>query len=285
MATVLLAFLAACGGAPLPTISPSAAPTPTATRSVSDAVIAAADATIAQGTVRIDQTLDINGSTVIPNGTSASASGQASFGIPRQMVLSGDFTDFGVGEVDMIIDDSLIYMTGPVFEEMAGEGKWLLVDLESDDPRVAPFKSLATGQNDVGIAIVYLYGMTGAVTERKGVELDGVPMTLYEGTSDLEAARDNIPEQFSEAFEIAVASLLVAGIQREIDTQVWVGDDGLVHRVRYVYALGPTQGGGSMETVMDFSDFGASMDLGIPSDDVIVPIEEALPSASPAPTT
>jgi hypothetical protein len=307
-ATALAAVLAACGG-PVATTSPTTAPTatPAASATATDApaspsdsaepsateseavaggnedVIAAADATIAEGTVRIEQTLEFNGSSLIPDGTSATTTGQASFDLPRQMIQSADLTELGQGPIDMIVDDTLVYMSGSVFDQLAGEGNWLLVDLESEDPRAAPFKSLATGQNDVGIAIVYLYGMTGAAAVSEGEEINGVATTLYEGTSDLEAAQEAVPDQYRESFEVAVASLRAGGVEPEVETQAWVGDDGLVHRVRYVYALGPAQGGGSMETVIDFFDFGAPMELGIPSDDEVVSIDEIQAPASAAP--
>jgi hypothetical protein len=263
-----------------PSASPSTASSSTGAGASAD-VVAAAEATLAEGTARVDQRLEFQGSGVIPDDTSATTVGQASFGKPRQMRLATDLTELGQGPIDMIVDDNLVYMRGTAFEQLAGEGKWLLVDLESDNPAAAPFKSLATGQNDVGIALVYLYGVTDATDTGDEQEIRGVNTRRYEGTADLEAAAEAAPEEFAEPLQDAIASLRVGGIEHEVETVVWIGDDGLVHRVRYVYALGPSQGGGHMETEIDFSDFGAPVELDVPPDEDVVNVEDVAPGASP----
>ena len=55
---------------------------------------------------------------------------------------------------------------------------------------------------------------------------------------------------------------------------VWVGQDGRIHRLRYVYQLGPVSGGGTMESVIDFSEFGEPLRLGIPPDRQVVRVED-----------
>ena len=302
--------VAACGGTAVPATTPSpsaasasatAAPTPTATPTATPStepsasptsaasspatgaagdMIAAAEATLAEGTVRVDQTLEFSASSIIPAGTSATTVGQATFDKPRQMRLAADLTELGQGPIDMVVDDNLIYMRGSVFEQLAGEGKWLLVDLESDSPAAAPFKSLATGQNDVGIALVYLYGVTDAEDTGDEEEIRGNATRRYAGTADLESAVESVPEEFREPLEEAIAALRVGGVGREVETEAWIGDDGLVHRVRYVYTLGPTQGGGEMETVIDFSDFGALIELGVPDEADVVNIDDVAPAPS-----
>ena len=123
-------------------------------------LIAAAETSLATGTVRVAQTIEFEASSIIPDGTSAWAQGQATLDQPRRMHLTADFSALQLGKLEMLVDDSLVYMPGPVFDQLAGEGKWLLVDLDSSDPAAAPFKSLASGQNDVGMALAYLYGAT-----------------------------------------------------------------------------------------------------------------------------
>jgi hypothetical protein len=257
-----------------PPATPTTAPSSAETGATRD-VIEAADATLAEGTVRVDQTIEFSGSNAIPAGTSATTVGQASFGQPRRMRLAADLSELGQGPIDMVVDDNLIYMRGAVFDELAGEGNWLLVDLESDSPAAAPFKSLATGQNDIGIAVVYLYGVTDATDTGDEEEIRGVTTRRYEGTADLESARDSVPDEYAEPLEDAIAALRVSGVERQVATEAWIGDDGLVHRVRYVYALGPAAGGGEMETVIDFTDFGAPIELDVPDDADVVNIEDA----------
>ena len=97
---------------PAPTVAPTASP---ADQGLA-AVVQAAGATIETGTVVVDQTVEFSGSTVIPDGASINASGQAGFATPRQMVLAVDMTAIGQGELGMIVDGSLVYMSGAVFD-------------------------------------------------------------------------------------------------------------------------------------------------------------------------
>ena len=83
-----------------------------------------------------------------------------------------------------------------------------------------------------------------------------------------------IPSGKAEALEDVIAGLRVAGVERQLEGVVWVGEDGLIHRVQYTYELGQRAGGGSMVTVIDFDEFGAPLDLGIPRSRDVVSIED-----------
>ena len=211
-------------------LGPSTSATPELDESVAE-LIAAAETSLATGTVRVAQTIEFEGSSIIPDDTSAWAQGQATLDQPRRMHLTADFSALQLGKLEMFVDDSLVYMHGPVFDQLAGEGKWLLVDLESSDPAAAPFKSLASGQNDVGMALAYLYGATEPVVATASNPIDGQIMRHLETEIDLELARERIPADQSEALEDLIASMRVAGIERKLDAEVWIGGvDGLVHR-------------------------------------------------------
>jgi hypothetical protein len=285
----VVAFAAAaiaCNGSATPSSSvgaPATAvperPTPEATANLTERVgevLDAAVTTLNAETVRLQQTLEFQGSTVIPDGTSGSATGQASLGEPAQLRVDADFTDLGIGNLTMIRDGSLVYMRGTVVQRMIGARRWLLVDLESDDPAAAPFKALASGQNDVSMAIYYLYGATEVVSIASGETIDGQVTRRFRMAVDLESARERVPEERLDALEDVIAALRTSGIERRLDAEAWIGEDGLIHRLRYVYQLGPTQGGGTMETVIDLGGFGEPLDLRIPADDKVVPVEEAV---------
>jgi hypothetical protein len=284
--TVALAILALIAvGCASPSASPNVLPSAaTATPSPSPSgdaaaaeLLAAAIATLDEGTARVEQTIEFEGSTVIPDGTSATARGQGSFDEPIQLRLEADFSELGIGKLVMIRDDTLVYMRGEVATQLVGRGNWLLVDLESTDPAAAPFKSLASGQNDVSMALYYLYGISGDVGASDGESIDGQPTVRFEMEIDLEAARDTIPEERMEALEDLIAGLRTGGIDRSLDAEVWVGADGFVRRVHYDYHLGTGQGGGSLITVIDFSDFGEPIELDIPSEEDVVSVEDAVP--------
>jgi hypothetical protein len=107
-----------------------------------------------------------------------------------------------------------------------------------------------------------------------GERIGGQATTRYELELDLEQAREAIPEGQAEALEDVIAGLRVAGIERQLDGVAWIGEDGLIHRVRYTYRLGQQAGGGSMVTVIDFDEFGAPLDLRLPSRRDVVSIED-----------
>ena len=237
----LAVFVAACGS-PTATAGPSTSTAPEIDESVAE-LIAAAEASLATGTVRVAQTIEFEGSSIIPDGTSAWAQGQATLDQPRRMHLTADFSAFQMGKLEMFVDDSLVYMHGPVFEQLAGEGKWLLVDIESSDPAAAPFKSLASGQNDVGMSLAYLYGATEPVVATASNPIDGQIMRHLETEIDLELARERIPADQSEALEDLIATMRVAGIERKLDAEVWIGGvDGLVHRLAFTLRPGRSPG-------------------------------------------
>jgi hypothetical protein len=210
----------------------------------------------------------------IPDGTRASAKGQASLGTPSRMRLEASFGALGLGRIVMIRDESLVYMRGKVFESLAGPGRWLVVDLESNHPAALELRSIASGQNDVSMALYYLYGAPDSVETSSGVEIRGQATTRYEMELDLEEARDSIPPDRAEALEDVIATLRVGGVERQLDGVVWVGEDGLVHRVRYEYRVSQSAGGGRMVTVIDFDEFGAPLDLRLPNRRDVVSIED-----------
>ena len=276
VAPIVVALVLAACGAPGGSAIQSGGDAPSASAGLRDELQVAMDATVATGTVRISQSLEISGSIAVPSVSIDEATiGQAGFGEERQMRMTADLTALaGMGRIDMIRDGSLMYARGAAFEELAGPGNWLLVDLDSDDPAVAPFAPLASGQNDLTMAIFYLYGLVDEVSVEEGVTLADRPARVFSGEADLEAARETIPEARTESLEDLLANMRVTGISPVIGAEAWVADDGLIHQVRYVYRIGEQLGGGTMTTVMQFSDHGEPMDLDLPDESEVVNIED-----------
>ncbi len=273
LATMLVACGSGTSQSPSAGQSVAASGTPAASDATA-ALLVAVEATLDEETVRVDQELEFVGMATIPNGTTASARGQASLGPPSRMRLEADFGGLGLGRLVMIRDESLVYMRGKVFDSLAGRGRWLVVDLDSNHPAALEFRSIASGQNDVSMALYYLYGAPDEVETGPGEVIGGQATTRYEMELDLEAARDSIPSDRAEALEDVIATLRVGGVERQLDGVVWVGEDGLVHRVRYEYRITQRAGGGRMVTVIDFDEFGAPMDLRLPRDRDVVSIED-----------
>jgi hypothetical protein len=253
--------------------TPTASPAPTVDPLLGT-LIDAADQTLATKTVSYDQTVEFNGSSQIPNGTSISATGATSLGPPRQMTIDGDFSALNVGRVRMILDDTLLYLRGEFVEELIDPGQWLLVDLASDDPAVVPFLSLTSGQNDSSLTLYFLYGAEAPVEEVGDETINGIATTHYRTTVDLNKAVDEAPEAATESLLDNIAGLRTGGVEQVLDADVWIGDDGLVHRVDYEYTVGRAGGGGTMDVSNELSDFGDPLELGIPDEEDVVNIED-----------
>jgi hypothetical protein len=155
-----------------------------------------------------------------------------------------------------------------------GAGKWLLVDLRSDDPRAAGFKDLASGQNDSSLLLYFLYGAQEPVTALPDEALGGQPMRRFSMPVDLDAAIAAAPVEARESLEANVEALTTGGLSTTVQGDVWIGADGLVHRVDYEYTLGAASGGGTMLVTCVFTEFGAPLDLGVPADADVVALED-----------
>lgn len=287
---LVVAFIAACGGAaatptaPPPTAAPATptavpatptAPPPTQANTASlEVVIAAADATIAKKTSAIEQTVTFNGNSQVPTGTSASIIGATAFTEPMQLMAAADFSALGIGTFDMTVDGNLIYLKGKLVEKLTGAGKWLLVDVTSTDPRAAGFKSVASGQNDSSLLLYFVYGGEDPVAVLPDETIDGQVMRHYSLKVDVDAAAMKAPEVARERLATNAAALKAGGMQGLIQGEVWVGTDGLVHRLDYTYTPGAASGGGTMLVKCLFTKLGEPLDLGIPADKDIVKLED-----------
>jgi hypothetical protein len=257
-----------------PTVAPTAAPpTQASTGSIRD-VVTAAEASIAKKTAGIVQTIQFNGNATVPDGTKGTLTGVTAFTQPMQLAATADFAALGVGAFDMIVNDQLIYMKGTLVEPLAGAGKWLLVDLTSDDPRAASFKSLATGQNDASLLLYFLYGGQDPVMVRPDATLDGQPMRHFSMAVDIDAAATTAPAEARERLAANAAALKAGGMDTTVQAEVWIGADGLVHRVDYTYTVGAAIGGGTLLVSCLFSKYGEPLDLGIPAEADVVNLED-----------
>jgi hypothetical protein len=297
---VLLMFvLAACGGsapasgaasdapsAPAtaspaaPTAEPSGEPAGTASSAALDALKAAARASVDTGSVSIVYDLGFDGSTLIPDGTFMSGTGKSSFGDPLRMSMDADFVADEIGHLEMIVDDRLVYMRGDILAQLVPAEMWLEINLDSTHPAAASFTELVSGQNDTSLGLYYLYGATGNVVISDGEAIDGAPTTRYEVELDLDAAREQVPENVLDVLDGNIAEMRAQGVAPQFDGVAWANGDGHIVRASYTFDLGPTQGGGNMIATYDFGDYGAPLELGIPPDADVVSIEELVPGPS-----
>ena len=265
--------------APTPTAVPTLPPTPEPTTDPLRLLIwqAALD-TIETENVSILFDLVFNGNITVTEGARVHGDGAAAFGRPMRMVLAADYGALGLGELEIIVNDTLLYLKGDVLEALnLKTGKWLLVDLESNDPRAVPFKGITTGQNEMSLVMYYLFGAESPIETLAPQKVGGVVSQHYGMSIDLDLAVEIAPETSRENLKDNVAALRTGGVNRTVAGEVWIDPDGLVRRVTYIYTVGAVSGGGTMHVTYTFSDFGDPLDLSIPAKANIVALED-LPS-------
>jgi hypothetical protein len=263
---------------PRPTPSPPPTPEPTPEVSVND-LVDAVEAMVDAGTVRMEFEMNFEDSALYGDRVGFSGEGQAALGgDTQQMTMSMNMQALGMGILEMILDDRSIYMRGAAFETLLGEDAWLLIDLDSDHPLAAEFGALATGQADTSSAVYFLYGIDGDIQYVGTDRIDGDDAIQVEFEVDLDKAVDEVPAAQRELFLENVRTMREGGIDDRIEGGAWVDEDGRLRKVRYVFELGVALGGGDMVMEATYGDFGAPLELDVPDESDVVPIEDVIPA-------
>jgi len=144
--------------------------------------------------------------------------------------------------LDEVLDGTILYVKSPLLAAAVPKGKtWLKVDLKKAGKAGGVDLSQLTAQ-DPAQALNYLRSLKSAA--KVGTEqIGGVSTTHYSAQVDV------------SKLSPAAAAQVGAGTY-----DVWVGDDGYVHRVRLV-----TTAGAKVSATSDLSDFGAAVTVTVPS--------------------
>lgn len=253
---------------------PAASGTPAASIAIGDQRLAdAVDATVATGAVRTGFSVVFEGSSIIPDETSISGSGQTNFGLERRMRLNLDMTAFELGVIDLIVDGASLYVRGLDFGDEVPADAWLRADLTSEHPLAVPLRSLASGNNDASLLLYFLLGATGPADVVGEEDIDGVATTHLRTTVDLDRALALVPEEMRETLAENIAEVREGGVDPILGADAWLDADGLVHRVVFLYTLGEVMGGGEMTATFDFRQHGEPLDLAIPAPEDTVDVE------------
>lgn len=250
-ALLLTLTIAACGGT-----------------SAREEVIAAAQRTAEQSGLRAEvsgqiqapgfrEPLPITGASVVAD------SGERVRGTAN---LSGLAGGPGGKQLEAFADSELIeigensYFRFPRAGDLLPEGvEWLSVD-----PKAQERLGLTGGPGGLGAAdptevLDALDETVEDVEETGSEEVRGVPTTRYGATV-------NISPQESDA----------QGIDAQVPTQIWVGEDGLVRRISQKLQAHETR----VEYAVEYFDFGVQADIQRPPADVTAPFEEAFAASA-----
>jgi hypothetical protein len=177
---------------------------------------------------------------------------------------------------------AVIYLNLPVLGKVMPGGKpWIKVDLSAVGKKagidLSQFTQLGTDPSQM---VGWLRTVSGDVTTVGTEQIDGVDTTHYRANVDLSKYPDLVPADQREAVRKAIDQLTKTAHLSSFPVHVWVDKDGLVRQVRAV--LTETIQGQTMNVVTTerFHDFGAPVDVQIPSSDQVTDISSMAGAAT-----
>jgi hypothetical protein len=180
---------------------------------------------------------------------------------------------FGSGQAELVFSDLVYYMKLP---EGAGlpvpPGKeWFKIDLkqlgQTQGLNLEQLTQLS--QSDPSQALDFLQGASDDFHEVGTEEVRGEPTTHYAGTIDLNKVAENAPADLAEQYK-KLAELVPSS---SVPMEVWIGDEGYVHRLRFEQKLAA---GSSMTMEEELYDWGTDINVTVPSEDQVVDLTQLL---------
>lgn len=195
------------------------------------------------------------------------------------------------GEMEMVMDDGVIYMRSPAFED--APTPWVSLDPSKMDPAVAgQFGGFGAGTTDPS-AYAGLFAGVFDVKASGEADIDGIATTRYTGTIDLQKVLEGFAEivgedadaKTTEQLEAAVEQFEALGIDGTIPFQIWIDDEGLPRRQRITMDFGdlvPGTGDAQMEMTVDYSAFGEPVEVTLPKASQVTDVTRMMTDAGAA---
>ena len=208
----------------------------------------------------------------------------------RQAAMTMDLGLMG-GEMEMIMDDGVIYMRSPAFE--GAPTPWVSLDPSKMDPAAAAqFGGFGAGTTDPS-AYAGLFAGVFDVKASGEADIDGIATTRYTGTIDLQKVLESFADVVGEDADAKTTEQVVAaveqfealGIDGTIPFQIWIDDEGLPRRQRITMDLGdlvPGTGDAQMEMTVDYSAFGEPVDVELPKASEVTDVTRMMTDAGAA---
>jgi hypothetical protein len=247
-------------------------------------VAAAAGKTADAGSYRAEFALTMDGAIPGSPGRRVAMDGEGVFDAKAQSGrMKFDMSEFAkavgaqdFGDMEIVMERFVMYMKFPLLQQLQpGMKPWIRFDLR----KLAAQQGLdlaglqQVNQSDPRQALLYLRAASGPVDEVGDEDVRDVATTHYRMTVDLEKVAKVDPEQRENVERVIEQS----GV-REVPTEVWVDDDGLVRRMKLAYddmrfAAGQR---GDMAMTMELYDFGVDADVEPPPARQVVDIEQLM---------
>ena len=177
-----------------------------------------------------------------------------------------------------IVDGAVLYLHFPLIAATAGQGKeWMKLDL-TKAANGALGDVVGSGGafgSDPSAFVQFLEG-AGKVTQVGTEDVRGVHTTHFSGSYTMNDALSSLSADRRQRVEDALSALGIPDAARstEVPFDAWISDDGLVRRMQTTLdfsKLAPNQKTplGTMTTTIDLFDFGAPVNITIPTDDEV----------------
>jgi hypothetical protein len=154
--------------------------------------------------------------------------------------------------------DPVIYANAPALSAFIPGGKnWVRVDVAQAAQKLGvDLSGLAATATQNPASVLTLLRANGSVETVGTKTVNGVSTTHYRATIDLTKAAAN----FGSTGQEALGRLLAHGGPSTIPVDVWIGDDGYIHKL----TLDESVGGGHVGLMLDISDYGTSVTVTAP---------------------
>jgi hypothetical protein len=268
LALAALTVLASCAEGGGPPVSPRDA--------VLDAITAVFEAGSYHQELRMSMSAD---------GTDFSITAEADVDNSTQQAAMTVDMGFLGGEMEMILDDGVVYMRSPVFED--APTPWISMDPAKMDPAAAgQFGGFGAGTTDPS-AYAGLFAGVFDVSASGEADIDGVATTRYVGTIDLkkvlegfsEVIGEDVDAETKEQLEAAVKQFEALGIDEKIPFEIWIDDEGFPRRQRITMDFGglvPGSEDAVMDMTVDYSAFGEPVKVEVPKASQVTDITDQM---------
>jgi hypothetical protein len=187
-----------------------------------------------------------------------------------------------MGEIEMVMSRMKVYTKYPpeIAATIPGNKPWSMIDMQAfGEAQGMDFSAMSQmgGGNDPSQLLQYLRGVSGEVETLGEEEVRGVTTTHYRAEIDLDKAADSAPENLRDAVRMSIETMKQQMGTTTIPLDVWIGDDGFVHRMTMHMQTGddapqPFE----MDMTMEFYDFGEPVKVEIPEPSQVYDMTEMM---------
>ena len=250
--SLVLALLAACGGATSPPAS-AGVPPGDVSQTSGDAVLLSLQQSAATKTAAVDVTADVSGIPVLGR---QHVTGTGVVDLDAQKAQA-HFDALGIG-IDAVVDGN----TGYVRSTPLGGNTWYRLDANTANTQGTGLQSIWTSVVDPTQLFSTIRSASDSMTEVGHEQLAGVDTTHYSGTIDLRQRA-----QAAGATTEQIDALASAGLA-SIPVDVWVDSQGLIARIRTSVTTARTGNSGAAiaaNVTVDFHDYGKPVEISTPA--------------------